>query len=155
MIRRAKFGLPVSLVCLGLVLVWMMPSPSVQARSAASWHTEPWMGVGKKFTRLSSTRILSITDLPALDPIPKPADYVAAIRKSTDADCKGAVLLNEGRVLYLGIQIFNTTVKDLPEDLHGKRLDDPEVIRRFRVLLDGLKPLLQIQLLFPSAHDSK
>jgi hypothetical protein len=34
--------------------------------------------------------------------------------------------------------------------LRGKRLDNSEVIRRFRVLLDGLKPLLQSKVLYLS-----
>ncbi|MDH3691154.1 MAG: hypothetical protein OEU36_17055 [Gammaproteobacteria bacterium] len=116
-----------------------------------------------------------MTDLPSLDPFPpKPEDYLAAITKSSNAGCtggvlshswpslepsegqftldelKGAATLNEGRVLFLGVQVLNTTSKDLPTDLESMSLDDPELIRRFKVLLDGLSPLLQSKVLYLS-----
>lgn len=162
---------------LGLLLIlWIVsPDSASQARPAAAWHSEAWMGAGAPFRSPSAKRILSITDLPSFDPYqPKPEAYLAAIKKSSDAgstggvlshswpslepsagrftldELKGAVTLNDRRVLYLGIQVLNTTVKDLPEDLKRKPFDDPELIRRFKGLLDGLAPLLRSKILYLS-----
>jgi hypothetical protein len=156
-----------------LALAWISTWFDV-SRPANEWHAESWMGSDPKLPATVPTRILSLTDLPSLDPMPGPDDFLAAIRKSKAAGCRGAVLthswpslepregaftleglkgavaLNEGRVLYLGIQVLNTTVKELPSDLAGKAFDDPQLIGRFRTFLDGLAPLLQHRVRFLS-----
>ncbi|MCF6286925.1 MAG: M48 family metalloprotease [Candidatus Hydrogenedentes bacterium] len=156
-----------------LALAWVSTWFDV-SRPADEWHTESWMGADPKLPATIPTRILSLTDLPPLDPMPGPEDFLAAIEKSKVAGCSGAVLtyswpsleprkgaftleelkgavaLNEGRVLYLGIQVLNTTVKEFPHDLSGRAFDDPQLIERFRTFLDGLAPLLQHRVRFLS-----
>ncbi len=156
-----------------LALAWVSTWFDV-SRPADEWHTESWMGADPKLPATIPTRILSLTDLPPLDPMPGPEDFLAAIEKSKVAGCSGAVLtyswpsleprkgaftleelkgavaLNEGRVLYIGIQVLNTTVKEFPHDLSGRAFDDPQLIERFRTFLDGLAPLLQHRVRFLS-----
>jgi hypothetical protein len=115
-----------------------------------------------------------MTDLPPLDPPPTPPDMVDAIAKSRKVGCNAAVLsfswpslqprrneftleelkssvkLNEGRFLFLGIQVLNTTVKDLPTDLQDQSFAAPETIRRFCSFLDGIAPLLKNRIHFLS-----
>ncbi len=151
------------LVLLGLVLVVVTSQPG--GRTALEWQSEPWMQADEN--QPEADRILAITDLPPLGEGLKAEDFAVAVEKSRAAGCKGAVLtyswpslepregsftlrdlgegvaLNRGRVLFLGIQVLNTTVKEVPTDLQAKSLDDPEVLRRFRKFLDGLAPLLR------------
>ncbi len=136
-------------------------------RGAESWQREAWMKADPELPAARPRRVLAMTDLPPLKEMPTAEDFTNAIAKSTEAGCsgavltfswpslepsegvftledlKGAVLVNSGRTLYLGIQVLNTTVLELPADLQGKRLDDHEVLARFKVLLDGLGPLLE------------
>lgn len=137
------------------------------AGPAATWQAEAWMAADPALPPELPARVLSLTDLPSLKGPVSADDFVAAIDKSRAAgshgavltfswpalekrageytldDLKGAVVANRGRVLYLGIQVLNTTRKELPQDLHGKAFDDPDVLRRFRALLDTLAPLLR------------
>lgn len=117
-------------------------------------------------------RLLGLTDLPLLAPPPTPKDTIEAINKSRAAGCNAAVLsfswpslepkphsyqfdellsairLNQGRALFLGIQVINTTTKELPHDLRDKSFDDAVVLSRFSDLLDALQPLLNQRLHF-------
>ncbi|MCA9738131.1 MAG: hypothetical protein KC645_10960 [Gemmatimonadetes bacterium] len=112
-------------------------------------------------------RLLAISDLPRLDPAPTAEAFIAAIDKSTRAGCNAAVVtiswsaleprpgrftleslkdavdLQRGRFLFLGIQVVNTTVRAMPADLASQAFDDPEVLTRFRRLLEELAPLLR------------
>lgn len=158
---------------LGAILVivfglWFIFSlPVVPSHSAKHWQAESWMQKDSTLPEKIPPRVLALTDLPPLEPAPSPEVLLAAIQKSKEAGCNGAVLtyswpsleprqgeftleelkngvvINEGRVLFLGIQVLNTTVKDLPADLQTKRFDDPQVIERFHSFLDALAPLLQ------------
>ncbi len=157
------------LLFLAWAATWSSPS-----RPAGDWQAESWMQEDTSLPAQMPVRVLCLTDLPLLDPLPKPVDFVAAIQKSKQAGCNGAVLshswsamesgkdsfalddlkgsviLNEGRFLFLGIQVLNTTVKDLPKDLMKKQFDDPQVIERFNSLLNALAPLLQNRICYLS-----
>ncbi|QDT95802.1 glycoside hydrolase 5 family protein [Gimesia aquarii] len=158
---------------LGAILVivlslWFIFSlPVVPSHSASFWQAESWMQKDSTLPETIPSRVLALTDLPPLEPAPTPDILLAAIQKSKEVGCDGAVLtyswpsleprpgdltleelkngivINKGRVLFLGIQVLNTTVKDLPTDLQTKRFDDPQVIERFQSFLDALAPLLQ------------
>lgn len=143
-------------------------------RSAEKWQSESWMGKDAKLPEAQPSHLLAMTDLPPLDPPPTPTDMVDAITKSRNVGCNAAVLsfswpslepkaneftleelknsvtLNEGRILFLGIQVINTTVKDLPSDLQDRPFDDPTTIRRFCSFLDGIAPLLKNRVRFLS-----
>ncbi|WP_298868198.1 hypothetical protein [uncultured Gimesia sp.] len=158
------------LAAIGLVLFLVVVLTSGEkklTRPAKEWQAEPWMERDTSLPSVLPARVLALTDLPPLEPVPSPDDMVAAIKKSQDAGCNGAVLtfswpslepsqgaysldelkgtvaLNQGRILFLGIQILNTTVKDLPIDLQGKQFDDPLILERFCSFLDALAPLLK------------
>lgn len=139
--------------------------PTVQP--AEEWQKQSWMQADPTAPAALVKRILSMTDLPVLEPAPTPEDFLAAKALSKDVGCnggvlshswpslelkpgqltldelKGAVMFNEGRRLFLGIQVVNTTVKELPADVSGLAFDDPQLIERFKSLLDGLAPLLR------------
>lgn len=155
------------------ILMYMMNS-GPNARPASDWQSESWMQKDETLPEKMPSRILAMTDLPPLEPAPTPKDIMAAVAKSKDAGCNAAVLtfswpslesspgkysfdelkssveLNSGRFLFLGIQVVNTTVKELPADLQGKPFDDPDVIQRFGELLDALGPLLRNRIRFLS-----
>lgn len=151
----------------GLLLVLTLTSAGDSSRPASEWQAEAWMQGDTTLPNTTPARVLALTDLPPLAPAPTPDDILAAIKKSKQAGCnaavlsfswpaleprkgaftldelKGSVVINEGRFLFLGIQVLNTTVKDLPTDLQGKQFDDPQVLERFRSFLDALAPFLR------------
>jgi hypothetical protein len=155
----------ITVAVFGLLLVLALTS--AQFRPASKWQTEPWMQRDTTLPNKLPPRLLALTDLPPLEPAPSLDDLLAAIKKSKQAGCNGAVLtyswpsleprkgvftlgelkngvvINEGRAVFLGVQVLNTTVKDLPADLQAKRFDDPQVVERFRSFLDALVPLLR------------
>lgn len=148
-----------------LIILALASTEKNVSRPSSEWQAEQWMH--PTTTLPTPTRVLALTDLPSLDPTPGPNNILAAIKKSKQAGCNGAVLsfswpalepqhdiltledlknsviINEGRFLFLGIQVLNTTVKDLPTDLQGERFNDPQVLERFRSFLDALAPLLR------------
>lgn len=156
------------------VIFYILVAQDVESRPASEWQKELWMQPDPQLPHEMPARLLAITDLPPLNPMPTPADYAAAISKSKQSGCnaavltiswhdlesqagrftfdalKGAVELHSGRALFLGIQVVNTTVRDMPADLRPKPFDAPEVLARFRAVLDALKPLLQNRVRFLS-----
>lgn len=133
--------------------------------TAAEWQAQGWMN-GESVT--VEAPVLSITDLPPLDPFPPSADALLEARaRATDAGAKGAVLSfgwsaleraegeytfgelreavewNTGRELLLGIQLINMSAREFPPDLAGLPIDDPRIARRLHMLLDALAPLLR------------
>ncbi len=102
---------------LGALVIFMISGTA--GRPASEWQTEKWMQPDGALPVPLPARVLSLTDLPPLKVTPAPKDFLAAIAQSKEAlaDLEGAITLNRGRVFYLGIQILNTTVKDLPADL--------------------------------------
>jgi hypothetical protein len=112
-------------------------------------------------------RVLALTDLPPLVGAPSPQEFIDARDLATSVGCSGAVLsyswpalestsgvvdaaelegvieFQEGRVLYLGIQVLNTTVAELPPDLEGVALDASAVLDRFENFLEQLAPSLE------------
>jgi hypothetical protein len=155
-------------------LIYLAPVHQAESRPASEWQSESWQQSDRLLPTETPSRLLALTDLPPLDPAPTPDDFLAAVRKSTLAGCdaavltiswpaleprkgkltfgelEGAVELHKGRFLFLGIQVVNTTVKELPADLQGKSFDDPEVLKRFRLLLDSIAPLLKNRIRFLS-----
>ena len=142
---KLKFSVLLILVgMVALVVFAAMKATATTTRSAAEWQNEAWMRPDPTLPRNLPQRILSLTDLPSLKN-PTPANFLLASQKSRKAGCNGAVLtfswpklepsegkftledlkgavaLNEGRTLFLGIQVLNTTVKDLPADLQKKK----------------------------------
>lgn len=156
-----------------IALMWIIPA-APNAKPASEWQTEPWMQADESLPIEMPDRVLAMTDLPLLEPAPTADDVIAANQKSRLAGCDAAVLtfswpsleqspgqfsldklkksveLNSGRFLFLGIQVVNTTAKELPPDLQNKPLSSPEVIDRFCELLDALGPLLQNRIKFLS-----
>ncbi len=157
-----------------MIVLMVLMSSGPTAKPADQWQTESWMQADDSLPDEMPTRVLAMTDLPPLEPTPTAQDVAAAIEKSKQAGCDAAVItvswpslepsagqytfdelkqsveLNSGRFLFLGIQVVNTTVKDLPADLQSKSFDDPEVTSRFRDLLQALAPLLQHRIKFLS-----
>jgi len=155
-------------------LIYLATVRQVESRPASEWQSESWQQPDRLLPTETPSRLLALTDLPPLDPAPTPDDFLAAVRKSTLAGCdasvltiswpaleprkgqltfselKAAVELHKGRFLFLGIQVVNTTVKELPADLQEKPFDDPEVLQRFRLLLDAIAPLLKNRIRFLS-----
>jgi hypothetical protein len=155
-------------------IFYIRAAQDAKSRLASEWQQESWMQPDPLLPNDTPSRLLAITDLPPLDPTPTPADFVATVRKSKQAGCnaavltfswpalesqagqftfdelKGAVELHSGRALFLGIQVVNTTVREMPGDLSSKPFDDPEVLARFRSLLDALAPLLKNRVRFLS-----
>ncbi len=156
-----------------IALMWMMSS-APNAKPASEWQTESWMQSDETLPTKLPSRVLAMTDLPLLEPAPTADDVLAANQKSRRAGCDAAVLtfswpsleqspgqftfdklkksveLNSGRFLFLGIQVVNTTAKELPIDLQGKPLNSSEVIDRFCELLDALDPFLKNRVRFLS-----
>jgi hypothetical protein len=167
------FGSAVTVFVL-LVVLGLISGLKDSFRPVSEWHAEQWMQTDATLPITRPVRMLALTDLPPLDPVPSPDDLLAAIKKSKQVGCnaavlsfswpalesrhgaftleelKGSVVLNEGRFLFLGIQVLNTTMKDIPVELQGKRFDDPQVLKRFRSFLDALAPLLRNRVLFLS-----
>ena len=155
-----------------LVVLSQLNQPA--AHSPEHWHSQDWMQPDPKLPDPMPRRVLAMTDLPPLKEVPTLESLEAAIEKSAAVGCGGAVLsfswpslekepgkytfdelkqsatLNSGRILYLGIQVLNTTVRDLPADLADKSFDDPIVIDRFKQLLDALGPLLKSRIRYLS-----
>jgi len=162
-----RLGL-ISIISFGLLFILVLsPAGNDASRPANEWQSELWMQKDTILPNIVPARLLALTDLPPLFPKPTSDDILAAITKSKQAGCNAAVLsfswpslepqqdaftldelkssvvINKGRFLFLGLQVLNTTVKDLPADLEGKRFDDPLVLERFRSLLDTLAPFLR------------
>ncbi|MES9971227.1 MAG: hypothetical protein ABW092_14425 [Candidatus Thiodiazotropha sp.] len=155
-------------------LIYFTTPHQAESRLASEWNSESWQQPDGFLAKEIPSRLLAITDLPPLDPVPRPEDFVAAVRKSTLAGCDAAVLtiswpalepqqgqftfdqlkealeLQKGRFLFLGIQVVNTTVKEFPFDLQEKPFDDPDVLKRFHLLLDAIAPLLKNRIRFLS-----
>lgn len=157
-------------LCVALVLWFNGPT----SMTADQLQGQAWMRPDRSLPGERPTRLLAMTDLPPLSPAPTPVDFVVAKEKSTQAGCQaavlsfswpalepsedrftieelnGSILLQEGRFLFLGIQVVNTTVKELPADLQDRPFDDPVVIQRFKSFLDALGPLLKNRVVYLS-----
>ena len=158
--RRGFFAGFVITALISIAVFYVLSSP------AGTTVGDDWMRADGSLPAVTPSRLLAITDLPPLSPTPRPEDFIAALQKSAAVGVNAAVLtyswpslesketytfddlsiqttLNEGRYLYLGIQVINTTTRELPGELRARAFDDPLVLQRFRDLLDALAPFLR------------
>lgn len=87
----------------GLLLVaWLMANAGAESRPAEQWHAESWMQEDKTLPADLPDRILCLTDLPPLEPVRTAESFPAAIRKSREVGCNGAVLSHSWPSLETG-----------------------------------------------------
>ncbi len=109
-------------------------------------------------------RVLAISMSPKQEPAPTAADFLAAFQMSYDAGARGnflsypwsALEADTGRIdvkhvrddvafsasrglqVMVGIQVINTTAKEVPLDLKATPFDSPRMKARFHTLIDSL-----------------
>ncbi len=122
-------------------------------------------------------RVLGISASPRTTPPPTPQDYADAGALARDAGARGHVLTaawssleptagtfnlatlrndlsylaaDTGATIFVGLQVINTTARELPADLAGLPFSDARVKARFRALLDSLLPQLRSRVAYVS-----